>query len=136
MSTSGLAFEKGTRLWKQQRRGELTALDEDLELRMYRHSMERLEAAGYEQYEISSFARPGGRCRHNEVYWANEAFFGFGVGAAAYIGGTRTLNVRSTQDYIRRVLAGESPVFQSETLPPEERARETLSVNVRRAEGI
>ena len=103
---------------------------------MYKCAMESLEAAGYQQYEISSFARSGGRCRHNEVYWANEAFLGVGVGAAAYVNGTRTLNVRSTQDYIRRLFAGETPVFQSETLAPEERARETLSVNLRRAGGV
>lgn len=136
ISTYGLTFEKGTRLWKQQQRGEVAALPEELELSMYQHAMEALEAAGYEQYEISSFARSGARCRHNEVYWANEAFVGVGVGAAAYVRGTRTLNVRSTPDYIRRVLAGESPVFQSETLGPEERARETLSMNLRRAEGV
>jgi oxygen-independent coproporphyrinogen-3 oxidase len=136
VSTYGLTFEKGTRLWKQQQTGGIHAVEEDLELLMYQHAMEILESAGYEQYEISSFARPGGRCVHNQVYWANEAFFGFGVGAAAYSGGTRTLNVRNTQDYIRRVLAGESAAFQSETLSPEERARETLSLNLRRAEGV
>jgi oxygen-independent coproporphyrinogen-3 oxidase len=136
ISTYGLTFEKGTRLWKQQQRGEVAALPEELELSMYECAMESLESAGYQQYEISSFARSGGRCRHNEVYWANEAFLGAGVGAAAYVHGTRTLNVRSTQDYIRRLFAGESPVFQSETLAPEERARETLSVNLRRAEGV
>jgi oxygen-independent coproporphyrinogen-3 oxidase len=136
ISTYGLTFEKGTRLWKQQRAGDVKSLDEELELQMYRHAMELLEANGFEQYEISSFAKPGSRSVHNQVYWANEAFWGVGVGAAAYIGGTRTLNVRTTQDYIKRVLAGESPVFQSETLPPEERARETLALNLRRAEGV
>jgi len=136
ISTYGLTFEKGTRLWKQQRAGGVTALDEDSELAMYQHAMEALEAAGYEQYEISSFAKPGGRCRHNEVYWANEPFFGFGVGAAAYVDGTRTLNVRNTQDYIKRVLSGEPAAFQSETLEGEESARETLTLNLRRAEGV
>jgi oxygen-independent coproporphyrinogen-3 oxidase len=135
ISTYGLTFEKGTRLWKQQRNGAVRELGEDLEYRMYTHAMDVLEAAGYRQYEISSFARPGGCCRHNQVYWANEAFFGFGVGAAAYVNGTRTLNVRNTQEYIRRLFAGESPAFQSETLPPEDRARETLALNLRRAEG-
>ncbi|MFL5339801.1 MAG: radical SAM family heme chaperone HemW [Gemmataceae bacterium] len=136
ISTYGLTFETGTRLWKQRRGGELTSLDEDLEYRMYRHAMEALEKAGFEQYEISSFARPGMRCRHNQVYWANGPFWGFGVGAAAYVSGTRTLNVRNTQEYIRRLFAGESPVFQSETLTPEERARETLTLNLRRDDGI
>ena len=52
------------------------------ELAMYELAMDRLPAAGFEQYEVSNFARPGRRCRHNETYWANEAYFGFGVGAA------------------------------------------------------
>jgi putative oxygen-independent coproporphyrinogen III oxidase len=136
ISTYGLTFEKGTRLWKQQAHGDLQPLGEDLELRMYQHAMEALEAAGWEQYEISSFARPGKRCRHNQIYWSNESCFGFGVGAAAYVNGTRTLNVRNVEGYIRKVLSGESPVFQSETLGPEERARETLTLNLRRKEGV
>lgn len=136
ISTYGLTFEKGTRLWKQQRAGEVRAIEEDGELAMYQHAMETLEAAGFEQYEISSFARPGGRCRHNEVYWANDPFFGFGVGAAAFVNGERTLNVRNTPDYIKRVLSGESPVFQRERLDGEESARETLTLNLRRREGV
>jgi oxygen-independent coproporphyrinogen-3 oxidase len=136
VSTYGLTFEKGTRLWKQQAHNLIHALDEDLELCMYQHAMEKLEAAGYEQYEISSFARPGKRCRHNQVYWANEPCLGFGVGAAAYVNGTRTLNVRNVEGYIRKLLSGESPAFQSETLGPEERARETLTLNLRRKEGV
>src|SRR5262249_23687260 len=76
------------------------------------------------------------RSRHNEVYWANEAYFGFGMGAARYINGRRELNARSLHEYIRRSLAGESTVFQSEALEPRERAKETLAVQLRRKEGI
>lgn len=136
ISTYGLTYEKGTRLWKQRQKGGLIPLHEDLERAMYEAAMDDLEAAGYPQYEISSFAKPGGRCRHNQVYWANEAFWGFGMGAAAYVVGTRTLNVRQIDEYIRRLEANQSPVFQSETLPPEERARETLALNLRRVEGV
>src|SRR5262249_42754647 len=60
ISTYGLTFEKGTRLWKQRRDGAVSNLDEDLEYRMYTHAMNVLESAGYSQYEISSFAKPGG----------------------------------------------------------------------------
>ncbi len=95
-----------------------------------------LEAAGFEQYEISSFARPGRRCRHNQIYWANEAYFGFGMGAARYVHGRRELNTRDLQRYIRHALSGESVTMQSEKLGPEERARETMVVESRRAEGI
>jgi oxygen-independent coproporphyrinogen-3 oxidase len=98
--------------------------------------MDRLEEAGFEHYEISSFALPGFRCRHNQVYWANEAYFGFGMGAAAYVRGRRTLNTRDLQTYLHGALSGDSCVFQEEELPPEERARETMLLNLRRADGI
>jgi oxygen-independent coproporphyrinogen-3 oxidase len=136
VSTYGLTYEKGTRLWKQRRRGELRPLDEDLELAMYTTALDRLAAAGIEQYEISNHARPGFRCRHNEVYWANAAHFGFGVGAASYIRGVRRLNTRDLSGYIRRALTGEATHFQTEELPPRERAIETAVMQVRRVEGI
>lgn len=136
VSTYGLTYEKGTPLWKQRERGQVVAVAEGDELAMFEAATDRLEAAGFEQYEVSNFARPGRRCRHNETYWANEAYFGFGTGAARYVMRKRELNVRNTADYIRRVLAGESPTFQSEELTPEERARETVAVQLRRSDGV
>jgi oxygen-independent coproporphyrinogen-3 oxidase len=136
IATYGLTYEKGTRLWKQRERGQVQSLDEEAEYQLYMRAMTALEAAGFEQYEISNFARPGFRCRHNQVYWANHAYFGFGVGAARYIDGVRELNTRSTPTYIQRLQAGESPTFQSECLPPRERAVETIAVQLRRADGI
>jgi putative oxygen-independent coproporphyrinogen III oxidase len=136
LSTYGLTYEKGTRLWKQRQRGTVRPLDEEAELAMYAHALDVLGAAGFEPYEISNHARPGRRCRHNQVYWANEAYFGFGLGAARYVDGRRELNVRSFPDYVRRALAGEPTAFQSEVLPPRERARETMALQLRRAEGV
>ena len=136
LSTYGLTYEKGTPLWKDRERGLLRPIDEDGELAMYEHSIDRLASAGFEHYEISNFAKPGQRCRHNEHYWANEAYFGFGVGAARYVHGVRELNTRDTKLYIRKVLAGESPTFQSEKLEPRDRAFETIGTQLRRAEGI
>jgi oxygen-independent coproporphyrinogen III oxidase len=136
VSTYGLTYEKGTPLWKQRQRGEVRPLEEDAELALYAHAIDTLEAAGFEHYEISNFARPGRRSRHNQVYWANHAYFGFGMGAARYVLGRRELNTRDLRGYIRRTLSGESAVFQSEELPAPERARETVAVQLRRAEGI
>jgi oxygen-independent coproporphyrinogen-3 oxidase len=136
LSTYGLTYEKGTPLWKRRRRGEVRPLDEDAELSLYALAIDTLESAGFEHYEISNFARPGRRCRHNLVYWANEAYFGFGMGAARYIHGRRELNTRDLQRYIRCALSGESVTWQSEELGPEERARETMAVQLRRGEGI
>ena len=136
LSTYGLTYEKGTPLWKRRERGQVRPLDEDAELMLYSTAIDVLEAAGLEHYEISSFARPGGRCRHNEVYWANEAYFGFGMGAARYVRGRRELNTRDLKTYIRLALSGEPATFQSEELGPEERAAETMALQLRRAEGI
>ena len=136
ISTYGLTYEKGTALWKDRERGRLVPVAEDDELAMYEFAIDRLADAGFEQYEISNFARPGHRCRHNGHYWANEAYHGFGVGAARYVEYRRELNVRNTDDYIRKVLAGESATFQSEVLTPLHRGYETLAVQLRRAEGI
>jgi oxygen-independent coproporphyrinogen-3 oxidase len=71
ISTYGLTYEKGTRLWKQRESRTVQPLDEDTELAMYLHALDALESGGFEQYEISNQARPGKRCRHNQVYWAN-----------------------------------------------------------------
>src|SRR5262249_47762447 len=117
-------------------RNQVRALDEEAELALYRHALDRLESAGFEHYEISNHARPGRRSRHNQVYWANHAYFGFGMGAARYMQGRRELNTPNLQAYIKKALAEEPPTFQSEELGPEERARETIALQLRRAEGI
>jgi oxygen-independent coproporphyrinogen-3 oxidase len=136
VSTYGLTYETGTRLWKRRRLGQVVPVAEADELAMYELAMDRLPAAGLNQYEVSNFAHHGRRCRHNETYWANEAYFGFGVGAARFVEGRRELNRRNTADYVRVVLAGDSPTFQSECLPPEESARETAAVQLRRSAGV
>ncbi|MCE9533360.1 MAG: radical SAM family heme chaperone HemW [Planctomycetes bacterium] len=136
LSTYGLTYEKGTPLWKDRERGGVKALDEEAELGMYLLAMDHLAKAGFEHYEISNFARPGHRCRHNEAYWANHAYLGFGLGAARYVQGRREVNTRNLKEYLKRVLAGEPATFQSEELTPEERARETAVVQLRRSDGI
>jgi oxygen-independent coproporphyrinogen-3 oxidase len=136
VSTYGLTYEKGTRLWKQWQRGKVRPLDEEAERVLYLHAIDTLEGAGFDHYEISSFAQPGRRCRHNQVYWANEPYFGFGMGAARYVDGRRELNTRDLHSYLRRALAGEPATFQTEVLEPEARARETLALQMRRADGV
>lgn len=136
ISTYGLTYERGARFWARRARGELSEVDEEVQRAMYEHAIDRLTSAGYEHYEVSNFARPGHRCRHNEVYWLGEPWFAVGPGAASYVGGTRRMNHASTTTYLRRVLAGESPVAETETLGAEPRARERLVFGLRRLEGI
>lgn len=136
ISTYGLTFEKGTPFWNRRRKGELPQIDEDLERAMYALAMDQLAAAGYRQYELSNFAKPGFECRHNQVYWAGEGYYAAGPGAARYINGRRETNHRSVTTWIERLRLGKSPVMDAEELPPEGRAREMLMLGLRRTAGI
>ena len=74
----------------------------------YETAVERLAAMGIRRYEISNFARPGEESRHNLVYWANDAYFGIGLGAARYVRGVRSVNTRDMEAYLRRIEASEA----------------------------
>jgi len=136
ISTYGLTFEKGTTFWGRLEGGELRVAPEELERAMYLTAIDRLVAAGLEHYEVSNFAKPGQRSRHNETYWSGEGYFASGPGAARYVGGVRETNHRSTSTYLKRVLAGESPVAERECLDPQQRARELLVFGLRRLQGV
>jgi oxygen-independent coproporphyrinogen-3 oxidase len=107
-----------------------------MERSLYAAAIDTLQQAGYEHYEVSNFALPGHRCRHNESYWLGNTYFAVGPGAARYVNGRREMNHRSTTTYLKRVLGGRSPVAESEMLEPEDRAREWLVFGLRRLEGV
>ena len=144
LSTYGLTFERGTRFWSRLAAGELTRADEELEGAMYERAIDTLTEAGFTHYEVSNFARAAdgrttgteSRCRHNEVYWTGQTYFAAGPGAARFVDGRREVNHRSTTTYLKRVLAGQSPVADSELLDVEASARERLVFGMRRLEGI
>ena len=136
ISTYGLTFERGTLFWNRLQRAALQRVDEELERSMYSLAIDTLTDAGFDHYEISNFARPNHRSRHNEGYWSGANYFAAGPGAARYVKGVRTTNHRSTTTWLRRVLADQSPVTESETLAPEDRAREVLVFGLRRLEGV
>lgn len=136
ISTYGLTIEKGTSFYPRVERGELKPALEDAAATMYERTIDVLTAAGYEHYEVSNFALPGHRCRHNETYWLGREYFAAGPGAARYVNGVREMNHRSTSTWMQRLARGESPVAESEQLTPEDRARERLVFGLRRLEGI
>lgn len=136
LSTYCLTFEKGTSFYSRLQKGNLREADDELQREMYSDVMEMLPALGYEQYEISSFAKPGFRSRHNQVYWAGRGYFGFGPGAARYLDGVRESNHRSVAAWLKQVLAGDSGCTEREELDDEERARERLILGLRQIEGI
>ncbi len=136
LSTYGLTFEKGTSFWTRRAKGELIEAEEELQRDMYLAAIDALAAADFEHYEVSNFARPGQRSRHNEAYWSGAGYFAAGPGAARHVDGVRETNHRSPTTWLKRMLGGESPVAQREELSPEERAREHLVFGLRRLEGV
>jgi len=103
---------------------------------MYVAAMERLEAAGYEQYEISNVARPGARSRHNLKYWTDGEWAGFGCGAHSTRAGVRTKNVASTSEYVDTIAAGGTTQMEVHRLTSDERLGDALFTGLRLTDGV
>jgi oxygen-independent coproporphyrinogen III oxidase len=100
-SLYGLELKGGTALTKDVKAGLLPTPDDDLAADMYEYASMRLPQAGLQQYEISNWCVPGYEARHNLQYWHNLPYAGLGPGAHGYIGGTRTIVMRSPERYIQ-----------------------------------
>jgi oxygen-independent coproporphyrinogen-3 oxidase len=134
-----LTLEPGTRLNDQVLRGQVARPDDDLAADMYDYTRARLRGA-FTHYEVSNWARPGKHCRHNLVYWRNQAYLGLGAGAHGSLGGWRYSNVLRPRRYIHRLADGatEPPAFpfspavaQRERITPAEAMGETMMLGLR-----
>ena len=130
LSCYGLKLEEGTPLWQQ--RQTLTLPDDDAQADMYLYTVAALGEMGYEQYEISNFAKPGKASRHNLKYWRMEEYAGFGPGAHSDFGGVRYGYVRDIDSYI----AGRLVLSESETDSTLARDYEYVMLSLRTAAGI
>jgi len=136
VSTYALTVEKGTRFWSRRERGDLCSASETCEIEMYQAARQEMFDAGFEHYEISSFAKNESRCNHNLAYWRGLGWYAAGPGAARFVGGKREVNHRSTTTYLRRVEAGERPTAESAEITREQYARERAAFGVRMIDGI
>lgn len=130
LSCYGLKLEEGTPLYRRQ--GELTFPDEDMQADMYLYTVEFLKQCGYEQYEISNFAKPGFASRHNLKYWLMQEYAGFGPGAHSDFGNVRYGYARDLERYLK----GELVLQESETVDSDEREREYLMLRLRTVQGV
>ncbi len=130
LSCYGLKLEEGTPLWQQ--RQTLTLPDDDAQTDMYLYTVAALGEMGYEQYEISNFAKPGKASRHNLKYWNMEEYAGFGPGAHSDFGGVRYGYVRDVDSYI----AGKLVLSESENDSTLARDYEYVMLSLRTAAGI
>jgi len=113
-----------------------TQQPDDAAADMYELGMARLDAAGYEQYEISNVCRPGRESRHNLKYWTDGDWLGVGPGAHSTWRGERWRNVASTEDYVRRIVDDESVVAERRLLTRDERLGDALFTGLRLNRGV
>ncbi|NLD51883.1 MAG: radical SAM family heme chaperone HemW [Clostridiales bacterium] len=132
LSCYGLIVEEGTILAARIEAGVWTLPDEDTERRLYDYTLTRLEQAGFQQYEISNFARPGRQCLHNLHCWQRQDYLGFGC-AAHGLEGAGTLR-RQNPSTLAGYLAGEQPRFQP--IGAEEAMFESLMLGLRLTRGL
>ena len=135
ISCYALKVEEHTPLWEYKDCANLP--DDDAQADMYLRAVELLRDAGYRQYEISNFAKPGYECRHNLKYWLGDEYLGFGPAAASDFAGKRFTNKPDIHNYIQGILEKNVPILsECETLPLRDRAGEYLMLRLRTAKGI
>lgn len=134
LSLYALTLEEGTPLWNV--KDTVPMANDDEQADRYLWAVEELAKAGYRQYEISNFAKPGCESRHNLKYWRGEEYVGLGPAAHSDFGGCRYSYIADLEGYIDGMASGKPIVAESEQIPPQERAREYLMLRLRIAEGI
>lgn len=134
LSVYGLVYEPGTPLRRRRDKGLVLQVDESVEADMYTCVQERLATAGFEHYEISNWALPGHRCRHNEVYWTNGNWWPLGPAAAGHVRGLRWRNVPRLGMWMET--EGFAPVTDVEQVDLDGQLGEALMLGLRLLEGV
>jgi oxygen-independent coproporphyrinogen-3 oxidase len=146
LSLYALTVEDGTPLARDVARGRVPAPDADAQAEQYEWTGERLARADYEHYEISNWARPGRRCRHNLIYWQNREYLGLGAGAHSFLNGVRfsaVLLPNRYQELVDESLAARANgsgemrhIAGAESITPELSIADTLILGLRLNEGV
>lgn len=136
LSLYGLTVEPATPLGRWVARGEVIEAPEEGYALEFLRAHEIVTQAGLEHYEVSNFALPGYRARHNSAYWRHVPYAALGPAAHGFDGRRRTWNVSAYADWLKRLTAGEDPLGGSETLDAESRAAEAIYLGLRTVEGL
>ena len=135
LSAYCLSYEEGTALYEQMRKGVCSPVDEETERAMYDTLIDRLAAEGFEHYELSNFARPGHRSKHNSSYWTGIPYIGLGAAAHSFDGQCRSWNVSDLRQYIEGIERGER-LFEEERLEGDTYYNDRVTVALRTREGL
>ena len=135
ISAYSLMYEENTPLTSMLRRGEISETDDETCLAMYDELIDRLAAAGFEHYEISNFAQPGRRSRHNSSYWDGTPYIGIGAAAHSFDIVSRQWNVADVRAYIDNIRQG-TVKMERETLDKPTRYNELIMTRLRTLDGL
>ena len=130
-----LMIEEGTVLYEQMRNEKLGMRNEETERAMYELLMDRLTETGYEHYEISNFARPGYRSRHNSSYWHDVPYIGLGAAAHSYDLKSRSWNIADIKEYVASIHQGELPA-ESEDIDEVTHYNDGITTALRTSDGL
>ena len=135
ISAYSLMYEEDTPLWKMLDTGKVKEIDEELSLAMFKELVRQLTDAGYEHYEISNFARPGYRSRHNSSYWHQVPYIGLGAAAHSFALNSRQWNVADLKLYIEEINNGIIPM-EREELDNDTTFNDIITAALRTSDGI
>ncbi len=135
-SAYSLIVEPKTVFYNLMQKGKLTLPQQDEEAQMYELAMEQMEKHGFNQYEISNYAKAGYESQHNLTYWNNDYYFGFGAGAHGYMNGVRTSNIGPIKKYIERIKQKGEAFHIQITISKEEAMEEEMFLGLRKTTGI
>ncbi|HJU86836.1 MAG TPA: hypothetical protein VJ788_05670, partial [Gemmatimonadota bacterium] len=136
LSLYGLTIEPGTAFDARVRGGARLTAPDAAYAAEYRAACGAAKRAGFEHYEVSSFALPGRRSRHNSAYWIGAPYIGMGPAAHSFDGVRRWANVTSLTGWAEALATGGDPRAFVELLTPSQRRLETLYLGLRRSEGV
>ena len=136
VSTYSLTVEEGTVLERQVASGRIRPQSEEEEAEQFSQGIETLSQAGYEQYEVSNFARPGHRCRHNSAYWSRGEYLGVGMSAHSHLKGVRSWNSANFHGYLSAVEGDNSAEAGKEAIDQSTENRERLFLGLRTSDGV
>jgi len=131
-----LELHEKTALYRQWQIGKVSLMQEDQQIECYSSAVQMMKSAGYEHYEVSNFARPGYRSRHNLKYWSGAPYAGYGAGACSFLESNRMKNSPSVLRYIGSLEAGELPVEETIQEVPDVTTRNALIFGLRKTEGV
>ncbi|GAX75426.1 hypothetical protein CEUSTIGMA_g2870.t1 [Chlamydomonas eustigma] len=126
ISVYDLQVEEGTPFSRWYEQGRMSFPQDDEAASMYSEAVQMLTSAGYEHYEISNYAKPGHRSKHNQVYWKGVPYYAFGLGAASYLNGVRFSRPAKMQQYKSWVLEMSDGVVERGD-PPQQSREESLT---------